>query len=97
VGTRKGFKRPKLPFDSGHVKHFSDGTRLHYHPGDRSPHIDKVDPERNWLGHLLGDVISGCKGAPIKSYWTQRTRKIKGVEKIVLVRKRKSKVEIRIV
>jgi len=97
VGTRKGFKRPQLPFDRGHVKHLRNGTRLHYHPGDRFPHIDKIDPERNWLGHLLEDVIGGGKCAPIKPYWTQRTRKIKGVEKIALVRKRKGLVKIRII
>ena len=96
MGIRRGFRRAKLPLDSGHVKSLRDGTRLHYHVGDKIPHIDKVDPERNWIGHILSDIICGGTNVPIKSYWTQRSRRINGQDRAVMVRKRGGRVETRV-
>ena len=93
---RAGFKKTKLPLDTGYFKDLPDGTRLHYHPGDKYPHIDKSNPERDATGHIINDVIGGGKGVPIKSYWTKRTRIVNGVETEVIVRKRKGKTQVRL-
>jgi hypothetical protein len=86
---RKGFKKTKFPLDEGYQISHKDGSRTHRHTGDDFVHVDKSDPNKNWIGHIINDIISRGKGAPVQNYWIVRIRKIKGKCRKVLVRKTK--------
>jgi hypothetical protein len=86
---RKGFKKTKFPFDEGYQISHTDGSRTHRHTGDDFVHVDKSDPNKNWMGHIVNDIILQGKGTPVRNYWTARYRKINEKRRRVLVRKTK--------
>ena len=54
---KSGFKKTKIPLDSGYVKPTKDGGRLHKRGPSSKIHKDKVDPARDPIGHIQKDVI----------------------------------------
>jgi hypothetical protein len=88
IGIR-GFRKTHFPLDEGYQISNKDGSRTHRHIGDDVVHVDVHDPNKHPGGHIVRDLIGRGKGAPVKNYWTQRIRKIKGKRRKVLVRKTK--------
>lgn len=56
IAQRSGFRKTDIPFDKGYTKSFKDGRRAHKYSKSGDYHIDKRDPAKDPVGHLIHDV-----------------------------------------
>ena len=60
-GFYRGFKRTKIPGDRGYVKPRKDGKRYHKYSKNGPVHIDKFDPAKAPVEHIVVDYLFSNK------------------------------------